>query len=106
MRIWLVCRHQGTREWAATQGVVATDVVAHLDVELVHPGDVVVGTLPVHIAASLRERGAQYVHLRIDTPPESRGRELSSQEMTALHARLEVFEVTRAGAFDVASLRK
>jgi CRISPR-associated protein Csx16 len=40
-------------------------------------------------------RGARYLHLSIDIPPEARGRDLNAEEMERFGARLEEFQVTR-----------
>ena len=69
--------------------------VAHLDVSEVRPGDTVIGTLPVHLAAEVCARGARYLHLSLDLPPGLRGSELSADDMEACKARLEEYEVRR-----------
>lgn len=92
-RTYLVTRHPGARDWAAAQGVAADEVRAHLDVADVRPGDTVVGTLPVNLAAAVCARGARYLHLTLELPAALRGRELSAAELEAHGARLEAYRV-------------
>jgi CRISPR-associated protein Csx16 len=42
-------------------------------------------------------RGARYLHLVLELPPERRGRELSAADMVACGARLEEYRVQRVG---------
>ena len=73
-------------------------MVPHLDPSTVAPGDVVMGTLPVHLAAEICDRGARYLHLTLDLPPQARGRDLSADEMERFGARLTEYLVTKGGA--------
>jgi len=95
MTTYFVTRHEGARRWAERRGLRVDQVVRHLDPAEVHPGDVVIGTLPVHLVAEVNERGGRYLHLTIDLPPEARGRELTAEDMDRFGARLEEFEVSR-----------
>ncbi len=95
--VWFVSRHPGAVEWAARHGIAVDRRVEHLDLEEVEPGDTVIGTLPVHLAAEVCARGARYVHLSLDLPPDLRGRELSVDELNACHARLEEYRIVKAG---------
>ena len=96
MTRWFVSRHPGALEWAQQQGLVGLRRVAHLDPALLAPGDVVIGTLPLHLAAAVCARGVRYLCLVVDLPAEARGRELSAAELDAYGARLEEFVVRRA----------
>lgn len=93
MTTWFITRHPGAREWAAQQGLSIDRHVAHLDPAEVAPGDTVIGTLPVHLAAEICQRGARYLNLSLDLPASARGRELSSEELQACNVRLEAFNV-------------
>ena len=90
-RTIFVTRHAGAREWARRQGLVVDEVVEHLEPEEVHAGDLVIGTLPVHLVAEINRRGARYKHLTLDIPPEHRGRELSADDMEKFGARLQEY---------------
>jgi CRISPR-associated protein Csx16 len=95
MTTYLVSRHGGAHEWFAEQGLPVDACREHLDVRQIRPGDVVIGTLPVHLAAEACTRGGRYVHLVLDLPESMRGRELNAEDMRALGARLEEFVVSR-----------
>ncbi len=96
MTTYFVTRHQGALDWARAQGVEA-DPLDHLDPATIAPGDMVIGTLPVHIIAEICTRGGRYLHLVLDLPPEARGKELSAADMTRFGARLEEYDVIRKG---------
>lgn len=93
MTTFFVSRHPGAREWAAAEGVAVDAAIAHLDPETVQPGDVVIGTLPIHLAARVCQRGGRYLHLSLELPPEWRGRELSAADLHRFGARLEAYRV-------------
>jgi CRISPR-associated protein Csx16 len=94
LTVLFVSRHPGARDWAAEEGVSVDAVIAHLDPDTVQPGDVVIGTLPIHLAARVCDRGGRYLHLSLELPPEQRGRELSAADLRQCGARLEEFRVT------------
>jgi CRISPR-associated protein Csx16 len=93
--VWFVSRHRGAVEWVARRGIEVDEEVDHLDVDRVQGGDTVIGTLPVHLAAKVCKKGARYLHLSIDIPPELRGREMSVEDMQRCGARLEEFYVKK-----------
>lgn len=93
MTTFFVTRHPGARLWAAEQGITVDAIVAHLDPAMLQPGDVVLGTLPVHLAAQVCARGSRYLHLSITIPADRRGTELSADDMRAFGARLEEYQV-------------
>lgn len=92
-RTFFLSRHPGAIEWARRRGLVVDQWLAHLDVAQVQPGDTVIGTLPIHLAAQVCARGGRYLHLSLDVPPQWRGRELTADELEAAGARLEGFRV-------------
>jgi CRISPR-associated protein Csx16 len=98
-RTLFVTRHPGAREWALRHGQVDAIAISHLDdgtIASLKPGDRILGSLPVNLAAEVCARGARYFHLIIDFPSETdRGHGLSADEMQAFHARLEEFAVRR-----------
>lgn len=93
MSVWFVTRHRGATEWARRRHLIVDHRVTHLDPAQVQAGDVVVGSLPVHLAATVCQRGAVYLHLSLDIPPTARGRELEPDELDTYGARLEAYEV-------------
>ncbi|MBK1692602.1 CRISPR-associated protein Csx16 [Ectothiorhodospira mobilis] len=92
-RTYFVSRHPGAMEWAARHGIQVDQQIDHLDVERIQAGDTVIGTLPVHLAARVCQRGGRYLNLSIDLPPHLRGRELSADDLEALGARVQAFHV-------------
>jgi CRISPR-associated protein Csx16 len=98
MTTYFVTRHPGARDWAQDEGIQVDHLVDHLDVAQVQAGDVVIGSLPVNLAAQVCERGARYLHLSLDLPPELRGKELTAEDMRVLGARIEEYMVFRKGA--------
>ena len=95
MTIFFISRHPGTRDWAEARGLAVDRWVDHLDLDAIAPGDRVLGTLPVHLAAAVCERGARYVHLALELPANLRGSELTGADLDRLGARLEAYEVRR-----------
>jgi CRISPR-associated protein Csx16 len=87
-RCWFVSRHVGAIEWAQSKALPVDICVHHLDLARVRANDVVIGMLPVHMAAAVCAKGARYYHLAIDVAAADRGRELSPVELDAAGARL------------------
>lgn len=96
---YFVTRHRGAVTWAASNGVRARKVeMENFDPGVVHPGDVVMGTLPVHIAAEVNRRGGHYWHLTMEVPMAWRGQELSAEQMQSFGACLREFGVQDLGS--------
>jgi len=93
MATWFISRHPGAIDWATNQGLPIDRHVSHLDPTQVQTGDTVIGSLPVHLAAAVCQRGARYLNLSLDLPEHWRGRELSADELRQCKARLEGFDV-------------
>lgn len=93
MTTYFVSRHPGALDWAAAQGLIVDQVINHLDPQIIQPGDVVIGTLPIHLAAQVCQRGGRYLHLSLDLPHDWRGRELSADDLRRFGARLEEYRV-------------
>jgi CRISPR-associated protein Csx16 len=55
------------------------------------------GTLPMHLAAAVCARGARFLALELELPPDFRGRPLSADDMEHLGARLVEYRVERLG---------
>lgn len=96
MTTWFVSRHPGAIEWAARQGLRVDRLLDHLDPAIVQTGDIVIGTLPVNLAAEVCARGARFFNLSLDLPPEARGRELSADDLERYGARIEEYRITHA----------
>ena len=94
MTTYFVTRHPGALEWAQRQGIVVDEHVTHLDTSRLRPGDTVIGTLPVNLAADACARGARYLHLSLDLPAAARGLELSADELDRYGAHLSRYHVT------------
>lgn len=92
MPSWFISRHEGAKVWLQRQGHVIDHLCEHLDPQQVQPGDRVYGTLPIHLAAQVCARGAEYHHLLLEMPAEARGRELSADELELYGARLVQYE--------------
>ncbi|MDR3054426.1 MAG: CRISPR-associated protein Csx16 [Zoogloeaceae bacterium] len=99
MTTWFITRHPGALEWAKAQGFAIDRHCTHLtDVNLtdgIVAGDTIIGSLPVHLAAVVCQRGAAYYNLSLDLPAHLRGEELSAEELSACNARLEAFYVEK-----------
>jgi CRISPR-associated protein Csx16 len=93
MTTHFITRHEGARDWAEEEGFSVDRLIEHLDPLDIQPGDRVLGTLPVNLAAEVCARGGRYFHLSLDLPPEWRGRELSAEDMRRFGARLREFRV-------------
>lgn len=93
MTTWFVSRHPGALEWMRQRGPVFDRHVPHFDFAQVQPGDTVIGTLPVNLAAQVCAAGARYVHLSIHLPAHWRGQELNAEQLDAAQARLQEFVV-------------
>lgn len=93
MSTWFVSRHPGAIEWATRQHLQVDRTVPHLDPAQVQPGDTVIGSLPVNLAAQVCAKGASYWHLSVELPAELRGRELSADDLEQLGARVQAFDI-------------
>lgn len=93
MTTYFISRHPGAIDWATEEGLVVDRQIAHLDTDTLQPGDVVIGTLPVNLAARVCERGGCYFHLSLELPPDWRGRELSAADLRQIGARLQEYRI-------------
>ena len=96
--VYFVSRHPGAREWAANKGFHVDCQLEHLDPQRLVAGDIVIGSLPVNLAAEVCRRGARHHHLSLELPRELRGAELSAAQMRDLGARIEEFHLERGGS--------
>ena len=96
MAVWFVSRHPGAIDWMAAQADWQVDHwVAHLHVDEVQAGDVVLGTLPLGMAADVCAKGARSWFLEVPMQATQRGQELSAALMTDMGCRLTEFVVQR-----------
>lgn len=102
MTTWFITRHPGARQWAEHTGLAIDRHCRHLDPACVQAGDTVIGTLPVHLAAVVCQRGARYLHLSLDVPERARGSELDAEELAAFQPRLEPYVITLLPAGETA----
>ena len=96
MTVYFITRHPGAVAWAHEEGIEVTQLIDHLDVACIQPGDTVVGTLPVNLAAQVCARGGRYLHLSLELPPDMRGKELTAEDMRRLGAKVEEFLIVPA----------
>ncbi len=95
MTVFFISRHPAALEWAEQEGVHFDRLLPHLELQEIGEGDVVIGSLPVHLAYEVCRRGAHYRHLTLDLTPRLRGIELSAGEMRQCRARLEEFVISK-----------
>ncbi|MHB8743782.1 MAG: CRISPR-associated protein Csx16 [Sulfuricaulis sp.] len=95
MSVYFVSRHPGARDWAAAEDIAVDEFITHLDMARVRGDDVVIGSLPVNLAAEVCARGARYLHLSLDLPAEARGIQLTADTMRRYGARVEEYRVER-----------
>ena len=95
MTTFFVSRHQGAKEWINSTDIHVDHFIEHLDLSILSSGDVVIGTLPINIAADIQERGVNYVHINLNLPKSLRGKELSAAQMKQGCAQLQEFIVSR-----------
>ena len=90
-----ISRHPGAVEWMKNQPIRVDRWMTHLIPEDVHAGDIVIGTLPIHLAFEVCRRGARYIALEITMPEEKRGKELPADELRTLSCKLEEFIISK-----------
>lgn len=95
MTTWFISRHAGAIAWAKQQKLAIDRWETHIEPASVQAGDVVIGTLPVHLAAEICVRGATFYFLTLQLREEQRGQELSVADMQAADCRLACYEVVR-----------
>lgn len=95
MTTWLISRHPGALDWIQRKNIAFDRHLTHLDTADIQPGDTVIGSLPINLAAQVCQRGAQYWHLSLHLPETARGRELSAEELNQFDATLEQFDIRK-----------
>ena len=86
----VVTRHKGLVEWLRQKGFIGEDVrvIEHATVDDVR-GEVVVGVLPLHLAAEAEEVWA----VELNIPPEMRGKELTAADIDRFAGAIRRYKV-------------
>ena len=92
---YLVTRHAGAKAWIEGQGIVIDELIEHLEISTLQPGDSVIGTLPIHIVAQLTDNAVHYFHLTLNLPAQARGKELSAAQLNQYGACLQEYQATQ-----------
>lgn len=96
MTTYFISRHAGAIEWIKQQPQWQIDeFTQHLDVTRIQVGDMVLGTLPLHLAAEVCSRGAKFYFLILPQQFAERGNEHTATAMSAAGATLQRFEVKK-----------
>ncbi len=95
MTIYFISRHAGAKDWITTQGIAIDKIQSHLDINDIHEGDTVIGTLPIQLVAAVCQRGGYYLHLTLNLPEYLRGKDLTPEDMNRVGAKLEQFMVEK-----------
>ncbi|TAL42535.1 MAG: CRISPR-associated protein Csx16 [Methylovulum sp.] len=98
MTTYFVTRHPGAMLWAQQQGLAVDRQLDHLDMADIKPGDTVIGSLPVNLAAEVCAKQARYIHLILELPFAWRGKELSVDDMLRFGAKLQQYHVNKVNA--------
>lgn len=93
---WFVSRHAGSIDWIKQQAIQVDRFVTHLnETDMPQTGDIVIGTLPVHLIAKLNKKGIRFIHLQLEVDHQQRGVELSSQCLSSSQATLQEYLVMK-----------
>ena len=95
MATFFVIRHQGAKDWMMKQTVHIDHWTDDIDLEDVKAGDVVIGILPMRLAADVCEKGAEFIALQINVPKEKRGTELCLKDLEEMQCSLCPYTVTK-----------
>ncbi len=95
MTTWFVTRHEGAKVWAKQQGLIIDHSITHLNMNDIQSGDIIIGTLPINIIYAVNQKRGRYFHLSLELPPESRGKELSAEDMDEYGASLQEYQAEK-----------
>lgn len=93
MTTYFVSRHPGAIAWAEQHDLVVDQQISHLDITTIREGDIVIGNLPIHLAARVCQTGGRYFHLSLNLPMDKRGRELSVSDLQHFGTSLKEFHL-------------
>jgi len=91
--IYLVSRHPGAIIWCQRQGLMIDTVLPHIHPAIIKQGDVVIGTLPINLAAEVQQASGRYIHLSLRVPYELRGMELTYEQLEEINANLQEYRI-------------
>ena len=94
MTTYIITRHPGAVEWLrrTRPELGEAQLIPHAGEDFfakLQQGDIVIGVLPLALAARVTDAGARFYNLSVPVPPEMRGKELSADDMEQLGARLD-----------------
>jgi len=97
MTTYFISRHEGAINWIKAHGKIKIDLfISHLDnQEDFNSGDIVIGSLPIHLIFELQSRGVRYFNLSINIPEHKRGIELSVEDLLLLGVCLVEYAVKK-----------
>ncbi len=93
MKTYFVSRHQGAIDWIKSQKIEVDHFIEHLDIDMIQQDDIVIGTLPVHLAGQVCEKGAKFYFLSVNVTKEQRGKELNKNELVKQECKLQQFMI-------------
>lgn len=93
MAVWFISRHQGAIEWILQQSIHIDHFESHLEISQIQANDTVIGTLPIHLAAQVCEKGAKFYFLSVNVTREQRGTELTVEQLNAQQCSIEPFYI-------------
>ena len=97
--IYIISRHPAAQQWIREQGYSSAKLVHHVDDEFwlgLQEGDVVVGTLPIHLAAkacTLTGNSFGFLSLFIPQNVRDRNEELSLEQMKEFGAAIGWYKI-------------
>lgn len=95
MTVWFISRHQGAIDWVKQQGIQIDRFAEHLNVDDIQANDIVIGTLPIHLAAEVCQKGAQFYFLSINVMREQRGTELTCEQLVQQGCSIQPFFIEK-----------
>jgi CRISPR-associated protein Csx16 len=91
---WFVSGHLGSINWIKKQSTHIDHFVSHLDeTAKLNCGDIVIGSLPIHLIAQLNSQGIRFISFQLDLPEHSRETELTEQQLTKLNVKMQEYIV-------------
>lgn len=87
-RTVIVSRHQGAIDFVNSKGFYGR-TVEQFSPEMVAPGMLVIGILPVHLISDVLQKGGKFIQIQLpEVPREMRGQELTPEQMVQYGAKL------------------